>query len=175
MNAASISWIILLTIASGDSKPLANEPRWNQAEACPLRFADFPSDPNDTAWTYHDARLVAPGHREVDLLSPSTRGMFAMRVHQYGEAVYAQQLSTKKPKTTTYLLSSGLGALTWETVAEDPQRLRSRVEPGQYRIVVRYLSPHKPAIKRNIICTALSRAFNKKEPSVLLRFESEDS
>lgn len=147
------------------------------ADGCPIRFeATVPT--TDQPPSYPDL-LNAWGkanseYGSIRLLHPRERGLFIIRSETIDAGAVFGNYSTDDPgKTKSFNLKIGLaGGVEWRTVADSRQADVARVEPGDYRLVIRYLAPGSPTDGDDVVvCVAISPSFRVAAPFYLHRFE----
>ncbi len=130
----------------------------NPASACPVRFSEVPSRVQSPELS--GVKFVGNGVKEIHLLKPSSVGLFILRVESADSGtVYGSYGTADKVDTVEFPLTLGMKAAEWSTVAESPTREDSGVQPGFFRIVLRYLALPAKDKAEGRICVAISPAF----------------
>jgi hypothetical protein len=138
-------------------------------ELCPVRFEGVPA--KTASPELREVRLLANNAREIKLLAPRSESLFLMRVDSIGgEAVYGQVTLDSSPKLKDFQLSLSMSGADWSTVAGDFKNDTARVEPGFFRIVLRYLALEAHG-SRATVCEAISQPFELDTPFEVHRFE----
>lgn len=147
---------------------------------CPVRFRDLPAriDPGGL----QRVRLVASDEttETIRVLKPSTSGLFVIKTDSTIGDPLQGIYRMSSVRAASYRLSDGLGALTWQPVAERVARLEWEVKPGTYRLILRYLALGQDTIPEDkedvtdvLVCLAISSPFELNSSFFLFRFEGE--
>lgn len=151
------------------------------SEKCTVRFADIPS-------SYGDLRKIATfdsaTHESIQKLIPSDEGLFLIRVNSLDAGpVYSSYWATEQ-EARDHPLPSDFSSLSGRRVTEqsDPEALQGDIQPGYYRVVLRYYPPEIPRsaskrirwrkkAKRVLLCEAITPAMKLDEAIMLVRME----
>ena len=141
-----------------------------QLEAgCPVRFVEIPESIESPELPH--GLLLAEGVSRVQVVSPSSEGLFVMRADETGTAKYGRVRRFEKVSTRLLDLQDVPSGLYWMTATSSGDESSAEVSPGSYRIYLEYLSPNSPsAANGQVICIAMSKSFHVSKAFYVHRF-----
>lgn len=141
-----------------------------ELQRCPIRFSNLPS--SGTVVEIGAGRLVADGILAIQVLDPREEGFFAIRSSESDTGDVYGEYWARKPKSREYLLKWGANNVAWRPASLSPDGLVAPVPSGDYRLVLRYLSPEgiKMGTQR-LVCFAISRSIHLTTEFYLHSFE----
>ncbi len=148
--------------------PGENQP--TERSQCPVRFATLPE--NLDLAEYRRMRLSSTGDRTIKLLHPRELGLFVMQASGAQDGgIYGQYFVDEAPHARDFNLSENLWGMSWMPAAVPREGSNPEVQPGSYRVVLKYLGTPVENSDVSVICVAISPALKLTRSVFIASFE----